>query len=101
MVELMVGPSDLPETPYTYRLAVNPLTGDHGYDVGRWPAGADLNDPTQFEVAEHVYGQSDAAARAVALNAAGGAPRKKAKTADEDDNEVEVTRTTHTTVRRK
>ena len=101
MVELTVAPTDLPESPYTYRLSVNPVTGDHGYDIGRWPAGADLNDPTQFEVHEHVYGQVDAAIRTIALNAQP-QPKAKAKTAaDEDDEDEPPPHLTRPTVRRK
>ena len=92
----VIAPTDLPETPYTYRLAVNPVTGDHGYDIGRWPSGADLNDPTQFEVHEHVYGQVDAAARVNALNAL---PQPKAKAAVDEEDEPHPAR--HTTARRR
>ena len=57
-------------TPYTYRLATHPTTGDHGYEIGRWPAHADLNDPAQFEVVDHSYEPVAAMLRANALNAA-------------------------------
>ena len=89
-------------SPFTYRAAVNPLTGEHGYDIGRWPAGADLNDPMQFAVVDHSYDQVDAMLRANALNAEPSAAMSKSKkAAEDDDDEVEVTRTTHTSVRRR
>ena len=94
----VIAPTDLPETPYTYRLAVNPLTGDHGYDIGRWPSGADLNDPNQFEVAEHVYGQIDAATRVVVLNAA---PQPKRPAQEKAEEEEEPLPARHTAARRR
>ena len=56
-----------PAEPHNYRLAVHPDTGAHGYEVGFWPSGADLNDPGQFIVTARCYSQAEA--QALAANA--------------------------------
>jgi hypothetical protein len=47
-----------------YRLTVGPE--GHGYEVGYWPDGADMNDPSQYIVVAKCYGQQEAAALALA-----------------------------------
>jgi hypothetical protein len=47
-----------------YRLATGPE--GHGYEVGYWPPGADMNDPNQYIVVAKCYGQQEAAALALA-----------------------------------
>ena len=47
-----------------YRLTVGPE--GHGYEVGYWPEGADMNDPNQYIVVAKCYGQQEAAALALA-----------------------------------
>ena len=53
-------------TPYTVRIASDQF--DHVYDVGQWPTGADIRDPSQFLVNEAWYDPNVAAARAVGFN---------------------------------
>jgi hypothetical protein len=52
-----------PTEPHNYRLAVDPH-GAHGYEVGYWPEGADLNDPAAFVVVAKCYTQAEAQALA-------------------------------------
>jgi hypothetical protein len=47
-----------------YRLTVGPE--GHGYEVGYWPDGADMNDPNAYVVLAKCYGQQEAAALALA-----------------------------------
>jgi len=53
-----------PAEPHSYRLAVHPDTGAHGYEVGYWPSGADLNDPAAYVVVGRCYSQREAQALA-------------------------------------
>ena len=80
-------------SPMCYRVAVGP-TGDHGYEIGYWPAGANPSNPSEFKVVEAIYGQEAAAQRTAALNASwmtgeAPAPHEEAAVAahDEDDDE--------------
>jgi hypothetical protein len=54
--------------PHNYRLAVDPH-GAHGYEVGFWPSGGDLNDPAAFVVVAKCYTQAEAQALATHYDA--------------------------------
>ena len=54
---------------YNYRLSTDPTITPHSYEVGIWPDGADTADPSAYLVAEVVWGQETAAARASFYNA--------------------------------
>ena len=84
MVELMSGPSATAVTPFTYRLATD-ADGNHGYEIGRWLEGADLNDPNQFVVVEKCYDQQEAAARTLARNRSEASTEPSAEDAEEDE----------------
>ena len=80
-------------SPMVWRLAVGP-NGDHGYEVGYWPANANLNDPSEFIVIEGVYGQQEAAQRAAVLNQShmtgeAPAPLRDEETRSDDDGDDE------------
>jgi hypothetical protein len=44
-------------------------TGAHGYEVGYWPAGADITDPLQYVVQGRCYTQIEAQALATSFDA--------------------------------
>lgn len=59
-----------PAEAHNYRLATHPDSGEHGYEVGFWPAGADQSDPSQYKVLQRCYSQQEAAQIAAQLDAA-------------------------------
>jgi len=59
---------------HSYRLAVDPDSGAHGYEVGFWDHGANLNDPEHFTVVARCFGQDEAAQLVANLNAKAGEP---------------------------
>jgi len=66
--EAAAAPKGAPAEPHNYRLAVDPH-GAHGYEVGFWPSGADLNDPAAFIVTAKCYTQAEAQALAAHADA--------------------------------
>jgi hypothetical protein len=62
-------PKGAPAETHNYRLATDP-DGDHGYEVGFWPSGADMNDPAAFRVVAKCYSQGEAAQLAAQFDAA-------------------------------
>ena len=91
---------------YAMRLATD-AEGNHGYEIGYFPASADINDPGLFVVTEKAYGQVDAASRVNALNSAGGPPSDKSAPAhaeeaeDEDERAARARRAEHGPMRHK
>ena len=73
MVDLKSDPgatvaSETPLTPqYAMRLATD-AEGNHGYEIGYFPANSDFNDTGMFVVVYKAYGQVEAAGRVNALN---------------------------------
>lgn len=55
----------MPE-PHNYRLAINPQTGEHGYEVGYWST----QNPPQYIVQARCYDQHEAARLAAQFDAA-------------------------------
>ena len=53
---------------HNYRLAVNPQTGEHGYEIGFWPVNAD--EGTDYVVVARCYDQQEAARLAAQFDAA-------------------------------
>jgi len=52
---------------HNYRVATNPETGEHGYEIGYWPVNAD--EGTDYVVVARCYDQQEAARLANQLNA--------------------------------
>ena len=100
MVDLKSDPSatvasETPLTPqYAMRLATD-AEGNHGYEIGYFPANSDFNDPGMFVVVNKAYGQVEAAAIVNSLNMAGPPPQDKAEehaTDEDEDHEAAARR---------
>ena len=52
---------------FVLRLTSDPANGQ-SYDVGQWPANADMRDPHQFAISERWWDHNVAAQRAAAFN---------------------------------
>jgi len=89
MVEPLDKPQPLPQEGCNYRLAVNPDTGEHGYEIGYWPAGA--SEASDYVVLARCYDQQEAARLANAHNAMAPGPYEPASAeapVDEDEEET-------------
>jgi hypothetical protein len=93
--EAAAKPKGAPAETHNYRLATDPL-GDHGYEVGFWPSGADMNDPAQYRVVAKCYSQAEAQALAASqdLHPPDHLPPEEGSHADDEEN-PKRTRTHH------
>jgi hypothetical protein len=92
----MAEPMDKPVPPAqegcNYRLAINPDTGEHGYEIGYWPPGATTG--ADYVILGRCYDQQEAARMANQFNAQGLKPtptedtdETTSETTDEDEDE--------------
>src|SRR5262245_64904131 len=65
-IEAADKPQPLPQEGCNYRLAVNPQTGEHGYEIGYWPA--DATQVSDYVVLARCYDQQEAARIATEKN---------------------------------
>ena len=83
----MPAPTPSPTRSHNYRVAVNPNTGEHGYEIGYWPENAD--EGSDYVVVARCYDQQEAAKLALAANAGTLKPKDEVEAEAEPEEDEE------------